>query len=588
MSAPLLAQAPEFPRSVEDTLPASTFASVQFGGLDACLSAAEQIPLGGVIALFLSNIPAETRAEHLDQWLDRAGAQVRRNLQRQGIAPADLHAFLSCPHAVGVGRPTIEGMGPSVAWVVNRGNREAEIGRLFEALEALGARHGVLDSVKSTEMYGHRVRQWKIQGGPTIHLAEVGSKLVVTNSRGYLREIAGVARGDTQSLGQSSTLQALRGRIAKGEQLASVFANTGPICAMLDPVLPYEIADWADALGLGRIAGVYAATSAHGKGGTDVIHLGMRGSENGLFKVAASRPLDFDVARSFSANTVAFGAVRVDVEGLIGAFKTFVKLLPEEAQREIHSELYDELGDAMREAGTSMHEVHGLMKAFGDQIAIGISLEKGPVPKPELLARIELDDSRPIAALLQRVEAMVADESGLTWKQRNVDGTAVRFLNVTVENQFKISPCYAVTDEALLIGSDTAALVRALRAEDPEESLAGQDDFRAVAKDAKGCFGVSHLRLFKASELGWRSVETMVFPQIDAHADEIGFDSDALPEQEELSEALGTWTMAAHVDDKGFTLVNHGTLGWGAQLAGLGTALSEVLKRASKSPPKIY
>ncbi|MCA8976879.1 MAG: hypothetical protein KDC98_19305, partial [Planctomycetes bacterium] len=112
-------------------------------------------------------------------------------------------------------------------------------------------------------------------------------------------------------------------------------------------------------------------------------------------------------------------------------------------------------------------------------------------------------------------------------------------------------------------------------------SLATQPDFTAMRQATAGAFGVLHLRLFRASELGWRAVETMAFPQLDAHQDEIGFGSEALPEGEDLAKALGTSTVAAFVDENGFTLKNHGTLGLGSYLAGVATVLEDVLRRAS-------
>lgn len=583
----LPAQAPPpVKRTVEDLLPASTFASVRFGGLDACLAAADELPAGAVIQRFLEQVPPETRAEHLDQWLDQAGSQVRKVLQRQGIAPADLRALLSCEHVVGVGRPTIEGMGPSVALLVAAGNNGDAIERLAAAVEAMGARHRVLAGTKDVEIHGVKARQWVTRDGPPIYVASVGGTFVLTNSRGYLAEIGAVARGEQPALAKGSTLGRVRGRMP-GEMLASMFANTKRLCSMADPVLPYEISEWADVLGIGKLDGVYAATSAGDHGATDVLHVGLRGSTAGLFKVAASRPLDLSVAQCCSADTVVFGAMRCDVPGLIGAFDRFLDLLPAEAGDEARREIHEEMSRELRRLGTSPQEIHGLLEAFGDQMAVALSLEKSAVPKPELMVRIDVRDAEKIAALLLRIEAIVADETGLEWKERRVDGTAVRFVNVDVEQQFKLSPCYALTDDALMIGSDTACLVRALRT-DPEDSLAAQDDFVEMGKAAAGAFGVLHLRLFRASELGWRTAETMLFPQLDAHADEIGFDSEALPDGEELSAALGTSTVAAFVDESGFTLVNHGTLGWGTWLAAFGTVADDVLGRASRSSPKIY
>jgi hypothetical protein len=76
-------------------------------------------------------------------------------------------------------------------------------------------------------------------------------------------------------------------------------------------------------------------------------------------------------------------------------------------------------------------------------------------------------------------------------------------------------------------------------------------------------------------------VETLGFPQLDAHRDQIGFGSEVVPDGEAMGKALGASTVAAYADGTGFTLRSHGTLGFGSVLAGLGAGLDEVLKRAA-------
>ena len=126
----LSAQAPPGPPVLEDLLPASSFASLRFGGLDAFVAAAQQLPAAGVIERFLTHVPADTRARFVDRWFDDAAQHVRQLLQRQGIAPSDVRELLGCPHVLGIGRPTITGMGPSVALLIETGNHHAAVERL--------------------------------------------------------------------------------------------------------------------------------------------------------------------------------------------------------------------------------------------------------------------------------------------------------------------------------------------------------------------------------------------------------------------------------------------------------------------------
>ncbi|MFT4514135.1 MAG: hypothetical protein ACI91B_002843, partial [Planctomycetota bacterium] len=286
--------------------------------------------------------------------------------------------------------------------------------------------------------------------------------------------------------------------------------------------------------------------------------------------------------KACSKNTVVFGAGSFDIPAVIDAFKRFTKLLPAEAQREMYREMSQEMDREFGHAGTSPAEVNALLRSFGNQIGFAITLEKGAMPKPELLVRLSVKNAEPIAELLQRIEGLSSKAQDLEWRSRKAGDIDVRFCNVTIEDQFQISPCYALTADGLWIGSDVAGLVRALRRMDnPEKNLTSAEDFQKLAKDSAGASGVMHIRSFRGVQIGWRTVETMLYPMIDAKSDELGFDSDALPDSETLAAAVGTTTMIYRVDDDGVTVKSEGPMTVGAFLAVFGAAADEVLSRAT-------
>ncbi len=280
-----------------------------------------------------------------------------------------------------------------------------------------------------------------------------------------------------------------------------------------------------------------------------------------------------------------FGARSLDLPAVIDAAHRFVALLPGPARQEFQREVGRELARELRQAGTTPAEVDRIVRAFGDQVGFALSLEKGAIPKPELLVRVAVRDREIVAALLRQVEQLVV-EAGFEWKTRRVDGREVRYFSLPLEDQLQLSPCYVLTDDALLLGSDVLGLNRALRqAESPDESLAAREDFQAMTKHFAGANGVLHLRAFRLAELGWRTVETLGYPQIDAHRETIGFGSEALPDAETVAEALGCSTFAQFVDERGFTQQHRGLVTIGALLAGAATLADEVLARAGA---KIY
>lgn len=65
---------------------------------------------------------------------EMAAQQVQQRLQHAGVRPADLRAMLARPMALAMGRLTIEGMGPSVALVIDQGNDGEAVQRVWVAL----------------------------------------------------------------------------------------------------------------------------------------------------------------------------------------------------------------------------------------------------------------------------------------------------------------------------------------------------------------------------------------------------------------------------------------------------------------------
>lgn len=559
------------PRALVDLLPASTYAVAQFGGLAACRADAAALPAAALVHRFLDRVPEEVRAEHIDRGIEVAADRVQRALRRLGVGAADLRALLGQPMSLSVGRLTIEGMGPSLCLVVDERGAEAALGRCLDALRQSLPQHVRGVTIEPVEVGGAALEQIVLPGGPPILFGSLGGCLVVSNSRGYLQEVVAVVRGQAPSLGA-----AMRGATtgASAPPLASLFVDGRSVMASLQPHLPYETTAWTDALGIGALHTLHASV----RGGADALHLGLPASSRGLAKVLFAAPADLAFARACSPNTVAFGAGSVDAAGLIAAVHHFIELLPPQPRRELQRQLTR----GLHRAGAAPGELEALTAAFAPQVTCALSLEKGAVPKPELLLHVGVQDAEAVAALLQRLEAATGDQ-GVEWRTRKVGEQSIRFCNVRApDGGPQLSPCYVLRADGLWWASDTAALVRALRqVEQPDDSLAAQPDFVELARTTNGASGLLHLRLFRAAELGWRGVETWLYPQIDAHSDELGFGREALPDAEETARALGTSTLVYRITDDGLTVDSRGPFTLGSLLAAFGAVADEVLLRAA-------
>jgi hypothetical protein len=301
-----------------------------------------------------------------------------------------------------------------VALVIEEGESAAAIGRCKAALENLARQSGagiVFDDVKIGDL---AVRHAAIAEGPPVFLGSVGGYFVLTNSRGQLREIADVVRGVQPGLARTSRLADLRRRLPQ-PPLASVFVNTASVASMLDNHLPYEAAAFGAALGLGQVDALYAGTTASAQGGSDVIHFGLGGSEHGLMKALVALPADLGFASLCSQNTVVFGAGSFDAQAVLDAFAHFVELLPPAAQRDVDDNLRRDIDRGLRRFGTTREAVAGLVHAFGNQVGFALSLEKGAVPKPEVLLHVAVRDAAVVAPFLQQLEAMAAERGHVEW-----------------------------------------------------------------------------------------------------------------------------------------------------------------------------
>jgi hypothetical protein len=580
----LVAQGPRpAVRAIEDVLPASVYCVQQFGGLEACRQGAAQSPLAPLVQQFLGRLPAEVREQRLEAHLEDLAGQLQQGLQQVGIRPADLQAVLRQPIAMAIGRLSIEGLGPSMALLIDEGEAAAAIRRTCNALMQQLPQLGIETRIAAATIDGLAVQQVTTATGVPLFLGSLGGVFVLTNSRGLLRECIAVANGQQPSLAASTRLGALRGKQA-GPALLSTFYNLRSITQMLVPHLPYEAEQFGAALGIGALDDGYVALGADQAGGSDRFQLGLQGSRTGLLKALVQAPCELSFARACSPNTVAFAAGSIDAPAVADAFLRFAELLPAEFRDEMMRDLRRDLARACRDMGTSPTEVDTVLRAFGNQVGVAFALEKGPVPKPELLLRLSVRDAAVVTPLLQRLEAAVAREAGVEWKTRKVGAHELRFCNLPLPGDgLQLSPSYVLADGALWLGSDTMGLVRAIKrldATEPVEALSGQADFATAAARADGASGMVHLRLSRAAEIGWPTIESMVYPQLDARRDEVGFDSDALPDAEAVAKALGCTTFLYRVDDTGVQVEGYGTLTFGAAMAAFGSLTDSLLTRA--------
>ncbi|MBX3463848.1 MAG: hypothetical protein KF830_11820 [Planctomycetes bacterium] len=563
------------PRPLPELLPASTHVLLQFGGLAACTAGAHELPLAALLRDVLGRLPDDARRERLEGPLDGAARGARRALQRLGLDAADLRAVLQRPAAVAVGRPTLEGMGPSVCLAIDLGDAEAALRRCLAAGRTVLRQHGVTPG-EPLRLAGTEFESLQLPGGPPLWLGIAGGVFVASNSRGYLHELGAVVAGGAPSL--AAALAAGAAAMPAVAPLGSLFVDGQPLVAACAPLLPYEAQALADALGFGAPRSLHAVVAP----GADALRVAVGGRASGLAKVLLAAPAPLDFARACSPNTVVFGAGSIDLAGALDAWQALAAVLPAAVRAEAGREAARAMARLVRRAGATPAGAAALVRALAPQVAFALSLERGAVPRPELLLRLSVRDADVVAAALQRLEA-AAGGDGVEWRSRQAGGHTIRFCNLRLGGDGpQVAPSYLLRPDGLWLAADPGTLVRALRrTDDGEPGLAAEADFAAATGLAGGASGMLHLRWSRAAELGWRAVETWGYPQLDAQRDQLGFGREVLPDADEVAAAVGAETICYRIDDDGLTLRHHGALALGSMLAALGVLADEMLARAA-------
>lgn len=581
----LSAFAPAQQTAVQDSLPDSTLMMAAFGGLERCTGAVRDHATANLVQELLKLVPPELLESQLGSKLDEAADGIREGLAQGSLSPTVIRNVLQRPMAIGMGRLTIRGMGPSIALVIEEGNAGADLDKLVDdviASRALPARLG-----KATAA-GVECRTIEGEDMPTIYIAREQGRWILTNSEGYLAEILATCRGKQASLLQGTSLGASRARL-QGTPLVEVFANSKPLLPMLAPMMPYEAAAIGEAIGIESVGGLYLAAAQAGDGTVETIDVQLPGSSGGILKAALAGAADLEAAAFCSKDTIAFGALRLDIPAVTAAFDRLLLQLPREAAREMRRDVARDFGRGFREAGLSTEEVEKLLSAIDGTLSFGVTIGTGSLPIPDVVLLGKVRDEATVTQWLDRLRTAVGNETGIAWKTRQHGDRTLHYCTVQPGGDgpaISLSPTFVLADGYLVAGSQTRSVIEALQQrESRDDSLLGEADFQAAMKQDRGAMGFLHLRPGRAIETNWRLIETWVLPQIDAQEDQLGFSSKDLPEPEDFSKGLGTMTLSATCDEAGLRLRMRGNVGLGGMAASFFAVVDEVLQRASA---KVY
>jgi hypothetical protein len=542
-------------------IPAGSFMTLRFAGLGECREGLAQSGVWRLGAAMLERVDAGQRERLVGRQLRGAGDRLRAGLARAGIAPADLHAVLQSPLAVGVGRPTFWGgmPVPSLAAAVAVQGHEPAARRLLAGLQEFLVREGPQIEAATA-----------LVGDATLH---------VLRSRRHSGEIAWAFADGLLLLGNSprylgECLAAARAAASAGERQPPLLAaelNVAPLCNAIAPFLPYEADAIARAVGVASLQGVRAATGIDASGAAvDVVEIAFEAPADGVLRAALGRPLSERALRWCPEEALGVVALSFDGDGLIEAGRRLLDVLPREVRAELDRELAgggDELG-MLRQLAT----------VLGPQLTIASTTPMMRSAVPEVVAFLDVRDTARAQAMLTHLLRQAGVPELQTARYRD---TAIEYADTGIA---AVAPAFVFEQDTLVVGSTVMAVKHAIsRMRGEREGLAQNAQFGQVWKTAQGASLFAHLRM--------RAVLDIAPGALEGGLEWLRAESRGrlpVPTADELAGALHDCTLIGSIGEDGASLRAQGPLGAGLLVAGLGAFLDQALggEATGQAPPK--
>ncbi len=560
--------------------PASSYAVVEFAGLEACRSAAAGIDVWGFADQLAEKVAGRSAAELVR---NEVLPEVRRGLAQAGFRPEELAQLLGGRVALGVGRVSFfddEPM-PSFALAIDASGGRAELAEramlVFRRLMESEAPDPVTERREISGFAIDVVRSGSHNGA--IGTARVGDWAVLASSPDYLAAICRTVAGAQPSMAQVAELGAARQERGEGA-LLDLFVNVGPFWDALGLALPYEADPILGALGVQRLDGLYAAFGVGEGRGQDRIHAAVTHDENGL--VAALLPRGGASTRlaSFCPPDVLWmSSMGLQPRDVHAGFERLLESLPNEARREVHREVFVELARELEREGFDPVYLTELLEKVGPSISFAVSMPRIQVGVPQIptgYALIECEEPSQVAGLL----VILLEKTGVEVKTVGFEGTQIHYFRVP-EAGVPLAPALMPIEGGVLISTDLRSLKTAFRrsADAADPSLADDAEFQAFATARQAASGFDLLRLQRNVAAAYEAFKPLLEGWVEREGGpEFGLEVDDLPTGAELEGMLSDVVVALSRDERGVTLEVESPITLGSALAVVGDLADRVLR----------
>lgn len=234
---------------------------------------------------------------------------------------------------------------------------------------------------------------------------------------------------------------------AQGQPVIESFFNVAAFKSRLGGLIPVEVRNAIETLGLDAIEGIYFASTIEDGAGRDTLAVHAPGPRTGLLACGGDSPFSAETFALVPEEAVMVSAMRFDSRQAFEVVLAAVsEVVPPVAMQEIDGQL------AMAERELGFDPLEDLLHTLGTELVAFVELPRNGLI-PSATVSLSLKDAQRFSNTLSRLLARAP-----------VERTTYRDYQLTVVSvpEVPIAPTFTVTDERLILSLTPGALKRTL------------------------------------------------------------------------------------------------------------------------------
>ena len=437
---------------LEHIVPADVFAFVDFAGLDTCSDAAEEL---GLYQLWSEPEVQEFIAVLVDEYNSMAGhtpPEVQQQWEmakgllggRISMAVGELHITwadeMPMPHPGGVMALDVSG-------------RRDQMIEMFDTIlppendAAMGFRRSIVER-GGFEM----IRLEQVESDPklTLFVTFVENLMLVGVEEELIGQcIDNLGGSGSETLAASGAFRRARSK-SQGTRLLELFVNFDALANRIGGLIPVEVRDLLDTLGLSDLNAAYYTSAVHGGDSFDTLYFDAPGARRGLLASSTGGGIDASSLAMVPAGAAHFTAMEFNAGNL---YDTLWSAFSGFAPSEIVNEANREIVNVEQMLGFGIRD--GLLSSLGEELVIYTELPTNGFV-PNVVATMQLAD----ADSFQNILGTVLGMTGVPLREISYRGHAIQII---AADDMPVAPAFTVLDDQLIVALSPGGLKNVLK-----------------------------------------------------------------------------------------------------------------------------